>query len=209
MLMAVYGHKLTQEVYSVYESMLSLKMSNEEFSRAVQSIMETFKPTSQVKFPLIPDFLSSIGKAGTPRAKQAINDLKFAVRRFGRYESVNFGDSKLHQTVTFYGGWIEICKWDDKEWGMREKSFIDTYSSMQDNPKYNHLAGIHEANNSGRYNVDVPQLVYEAQGKKPFELLEYKQSIPKVVYKSTEGEGLDISNINQDILKLIGGNSEK
>ena len=205
MLMAVYGHNLTKEVYSVYYSILSPKMNNEEFLKAIQSIMETFKPTSQVKFPLVPDFLSSIGKAGIPRAKQAISDLKFAVRRFGRYDSVNFGDSKLHQTVIFYGGWTEICKWDDRDWGMKEKSFIDTYNSMQENHKYDHLAGIHEANNSGRFNVEPPKLVYEVQGKRPFEVLEYKPSVPMIAYKSREGEQLDINNVSEEILTMIGG----
>lgn len=206
--MNLYGTEINEESFNTYYAMIAPKLDDLEFREATSKVVQTFIPTSQVKFPLPPMFLDATAKSGTPRAKQAISSLKYAVRRFGRYDSVNFGDSKLHQTVIFYGGWTEICKWDDREWSMKEKSFIDTYNSMQENPKYDHLAGIHEANNSGRFNVEPPKLVYEVQGKRPFEVLEYKPSVPMVAYKSRDDEKLDISNMSEEILTMIGGLDE-
>lgn len=178
MIATQFGYDLKDPKLKLYWNRFKETMDDKQFLDSVSQIMDTFVPSSQKPFPLFTHFLGAVGhQAGNVQAKKAVNAVKIAVRRFGRYNSVNFGDSKIHQTIRYYGGWIEICNWTDDVWAMREKNFIDTYNSMSPQPTFTHLVGIHETNNEGRYNVEPPKLVYEHMKEKPIERLEYNARV--------------------------------
>ena len=147
-------------------------MDPKKFISTVQQIMDTFVPTSSAPFPLFVHFLGGVGTLpGNPQGKDAVRRVRYAVGKFGRYDSVNFGDSKLHQTIKYYGGWSIICNWIDTDWTKLEREFIKTYESISPDPKFTHLPGIHEHNNNGKYNVEPPKLVYQMMKEKPLEIL--------------------------------------
>ncbi|MEE9374529.1 MAG: DUF6475 domain-containing protein [Saprospiraceae bacterium] len=202
MLRNLYGFEMNQEMFETYYTALNGLMDDNSFKNATADIMKTFKPTSQTKFPSIPCFLESVNLSGTPRAKEAIAELKYAVGRFGRYDSVNFGDSKLHQAIGYYGGWISICKWTDEDWRYQEKGFIDTYNSMQSDHRHNYLPGLHERNNSGRYKIAPPKQVYLTMKKEPVEELEYFPDVgsAKIEHIEPVKQLVDKMDINKDEL---------
>ena len=48
----------------------------------------------------------------------------------GSYESVQFADKAIHNTIDMMGGWIKLCEMtsDEEKWRMKE--FLDIYKTM-------------------------------------------------------------------------------
>lgn len=129
MLQCLFGRMRHEDSFEIYWNRLK-DISDNDFENAVSKIIDTFNPTSTEPFPSIARFVEAMGSRPDDLAIQAANAVKNATGRVGPYRSVSFGDRALHETIEHYGGWIEICKWHDREWGFNEKKFIETYKSF-------------------------------------------------------------------------------
>jgi hypothetical protein len=148
MLQKYYGHSLDADIMEIYWQRLQW-ITEEAFKKAATVILETFKPTTAVPFPVIAHFLEACGMAGETQERNIIAVVKKAITRHGRYSSVDFNDTALHETITRYGGWPELCSWSEDTWAMREKAFLAAYRSAKafnQGPAY--LPGIFEQTNS-------------------------------------------------------------
>ena len=108
---------------------------------ATARILKTFRPTSQVPFPVPADFI------GRPQAKadQYIAAIAKAVSKFGAYASIDFGSDAVHETIQRFGGWQAICHWTQSDWNINEgrfKAALESALEWNDRPSAYHLSGI-------------------------------------------------------------------
>jgi hypothetical protein len=142
-----FGKTLDDSMMDLYWKSLK-NISDIDFYNAVKNIIDNFKPTSQVPFPLIAHFKESIGLSGKNRAQLAIVAIKNGANA---YKSVSFGDYALHNTINRFGGWPIVARWTCEDWKFNEKNFIAAYEAMQCcsyGPEY--LPGIFEIENSNK-----------------------------------------------------------
>lgn len=187
-----YGHQLDDLVYKVYYKKLA-HISDENFDSCVNKITESsFRPTSKNPFPLIADFLKQVGESLDDRAINVTSHVKIAIKRHGAYESINFGDTALHYTIRGYGGWQEMCKWSNNDWKMKETAFINAYKAATkiNTSEEQHLVGIHETNNLGRYSVAPPKKLF-LNGINNIKEIEHKKGCKQ------------IDNITDDLVKKL------
>lgn len=132
---AYYGYKLQKNIglMQMYWSALK-RLSDKDIEIAFKNIRDTFRPTSQVPFPLIPHFLEAIGDTGQHRAQKALSALKEAIANYGAYQTVDFGDKVLHAVIDRFGGWVEICQWQKHDWDINEGRFLKAYETANLNP---------------------------------------------------------------------------
>jgi Domain of unknown function (DUF6475) len=127
MMQEYFGKKLSDQVIDLYWSNLK-RISVEQFKAALENIMSTFHPSSTVPFPLVSDFMESLGLSGESRAHAAIVAVKNAAEKIGSYSSVDFGDPALHAVINRFGGWPEIANWANHgKWEFQEKNFMRAY----------------------------------------------------------------------------------
>lgn len=145
MLQATFGKAEDLRIKGLW-MILENEMDDAEFKAATTRIMKTFRPTSQVPFPVPADF---IGKAEA-KADQYIAAIAKAVSKFGAYASVDFGSDAVHETIDRFGGWQAICHWGQKEWAINEgrfKTALESALEWNDRPSTYHLCGIVEQTN--------------------------------------------------------------
>lgn len=147
-------------------------LDDEVFKTAVSRIIDTFVQTATVKFPTIPHFLEALGMDSNTKARTAINAVRRAIEAVGRYDSIDFGDSALHETIMSYGGWPSVCNWSDDDWRFKETAFADTYKAfLHGFCDCRHLVGIAEAENSlGGYKIKKPVRALLPWGKPQYEI---------------------------------------
>lgn len=158
-LQKIYGKTIDDEVIAIYWQHLE-KLTNEQFKAAMASLCASFVPTSTVPFPLIPHFLKAIGQDDETKAVDMVRIVRNAAEGLGAYETVNFHDPALHATINRFGGWVEVCSWDEERWEMNTRNFIAAYKSAKAAGAYApQLVGIHEATN--KFNGFSPQKLIE------------------------------------------------
>jgi len=168
-----FGHHVEEMVYKIYWHGLQ-RMPDGAFNMAIRNIIKDFRPTSQVPFPLISDFLKYCGVAGEIRAQKVVTILIKAITEVGAYESVDFRDPYLHLTIIRFGGWPAICTWDSKEWDINYQRFIEAYKTVMlyGECSSSHLIGITERENQlkgyDKY-INKPRLI---SGSEDLKLLE-------------------------------------
>lgn len=167
-----YGKKLKDEIISMYWEILK-EYSDVEFKKMLEGLIKTFIPTSQVPFPLIPHFLEAVGDNVKTKAQLAVMAVKNAIAKVGPYNSVTFGDRALHETIHQFGGWVEICEWDQEKWQFNEKRFLSVYdAACSSGQGADRLIGIHERENMGKNVSDFTeeQKKFLEDQKKPVEI---------------------------------------
>lgn len=177
--------KITDDFYKILWDALK-KYSDEEFKQMVSGIVTSFVPTSQVPFPLPPHFLKATTTEPNNRAIIAVKMLKNATGRVGPYKSVSFGDRALHETINHFGGWIEVCKWHDEEWGFKEKKFIETYLVyLKFDFGAKKLIGIAENDFIDRAHSFTPEL--KAKAEENIKTIQYKWACYKPLLEDKSG----------------------
>lgn len=147
-LQEMYGRMVTDIVLKQYWERLK-NMSDEEWKKAVENLIDTFVPTATVPFPLVPHILQACGADRNTRGVIAVAKVKQAIARYGKYESVDLGDNTLHGVIVAFGGWPAICEWTQKDWDINHQRFIDMYESAvtTGGMERTKLAGLHDMNN--------------------------------------------------------------
>jgi hypothetical protein len=118
---------------------------DELFKSACSKIIDTFKPTSQIPFPLPAHFNDAMGLSGNNRAVLAVAAVKSAGSSIGPYSSVSFGDRAIHEAINHFGGWVVVSNWHDEDWKFQERKFIDVYeANLAAGNGPDHLTGLCE-----------------------------------------------------------------
>jgi hypothetical protein len=147
-LQKMYGHILDDGIRAMYWNQMK-DWDAEKFQAAVKRIAETFIPSRQLPFPLLPHFLQAVGEDEESKGRVLVQRIREAVQRFGRIESVSFGDRALHSVIQSVGGWDKVCNWNDETWRFKESSFIKSYVAAaragEEGPEY--LPGSAERHN--------------------------------------------------------------
>lgn len=194
-----FGKTNEPEIIKVYWRRLS-KLSESQFQAACLNLLDSWRPTSQIPFPLIADFLAACGATGKARGQNALAALKDAMAKYGMYRSVDFNDPALHQTISRFGGWAKLCSWTQKDWNINEGRFLAAYEAALQfpgsGPQY--LPGIAESQNQlNGHKYEKPiQLQIEGSGElkelphKPTPLkLHSENRVNDVVFKLAEHFG--------------------
>lgn len=173
-LQGVFG-KIDDSKTKLYFSVLS-SMSDSDFESATKKLITTFKPTSTVPFPVPAHFMDASGNTATTKAQDYMALLQKAIYSVGSYRSVDFGCPELHGVIERYGGWVEICKWTQKEWDINENRFTRALEiALEHNDKgSDYLRGIVETENSNQKYSQLTHVkrskngeIFIARGKHP------------------------------------------
>lgn len=114
-------------------------------------------------FPKPVDFRNATGGNRDLQALTAWEKTRKAVRKVGRYESVQFNDPLIHSVISLMGGWEDFCScegYDGEKW--QQHDFEKMYKTMvgvnRDHPEY--LPGMSELDNSARgFDIRKPVLI--------------------------------------------------
>jgi hypothetical protein len=193
-----FGHNIEKATIELYWSCLK-HLNSDQFKTAVKNIIDWFKPSAQVPFPLVAHFKEIIGLAGKNRAQLAI----IAIRaNSNAYKSVSFGDFALHITIDRFGGWPVVARWTVEDWGFKEKSFIACYEASQGlthGPKK--LCGIFETENNNKIlsgkHLEIAKKQEEIQeikwpGYSDLKIIENKNPAMQLLEKLTDNIGKKI-----------------
>jgi hypothetical protein len=120
------------------------------------------------KFPSIADFCQAIeNKGGDPeaRAELAWRTLVKAIENHGYYDTVQFEDGAICETIKVLGGWMRITG-DDPDWAesklqWRKKEFITLYKNYsRQNVESSKLIGFMEAHNLKDHKDFIPKTIF-------------------------------------------------
>ena len=134
---------------------------------------EAIKATLQIrKFTNMPtpgEILEHAQGSPDDAAIIAIQKLENAMRDIGGYDSIAFDDPVLHVLVSgAEGGWPGLCQMTTEDWKFERMRLIKSYKAfagrrMPDN--IDHLVGIHESDNGGRFPDWKPTIHYIGEHK--------------------------------------------
>lgn len=117
--------------------------------------------------PMPADIVKALGGTNKDQSLLACAALMKAVREVGHYRSVAFDDPIIHRCVQDMGGWMEVCKVNEKEAPHFERRFMDLYrayrtrDAVPEHPAK--LVGYIEAVNSFNGYADHPAAIREAE----------------------------------------------
>ena len=100
---------------------------------------------------LLPDLQEALnGGNQSDQAVEAWEMVDWAMRHVGNYDSVNFGDRRIHAVIEMLGGWENLGLITEDEWKWKRKDFESLYKAI--NPKLGpeYLPGLAEKQNSVR-----------------------------------------------------------
>lgn len=172
-LQAMYGKELPETVIKIYWSRFKT-WTDTKYTEVVTKIFNSFVPTAQVPFPLVPHFLKAAGDDDESRGRNAIKHVRDCIRAYGRDRSVNMGDEKLHFVIRSYGGWPAICDWSDNDWRIKETAFVQSYLAAPDTAGDSpHLIGVAERENASN-GYDIQPAILAIQRSHDTNVLEQK-----------------------------------
>lgn len=159
----------TMDVYGKSVSSMTIQVWWEALKKYdVGAVLTSFSehiqnPDNGQFAPKPADIVRLIEGSTQDRALEAWAKVDKAMKRVGAFDSVVFDDAVIHLAITDMGGWIKICKVEDKEKPFTAKEFENRYRAhlskgVTEYPKK--LIGTAEASNSeAGYKIDPPILI--------------------------------------------------
>jgi len=123
---AMYGKSVSPQLLSIaFEALRAYSIEEVRIglTRHIQS------PDIGQFFPKPADVIRHIDGNSVSRAMIAWNKVDKAVRQVGAWTSVMFDDALIHRVISDMGGWIELCKVDDREYPFKQKEFLTRYKA--------------------------------------------------------------------------------
>lgn len=109
------------------------------------------------------DIIKLCGGSNLDSAMLAWSVVLDSIKSVGRYESVVFGDAATMSVIREMGGWISLCKIENKELPFKANEFQARYKSYKVMGRNDHpckLVGVSEAaNQSSGQPVQMPVLI--------------------------------------------------
>lgn len=163
----MYDKEVSKPLTKLYFSVIEAAgLSDEDFQSAVAHVMATHKYAS---LPKPAEIIECISGSPDDAAIIAIQKLESAIRSVGPYDSIAFDDPVLHVLVSgAEGGWPGLCQMTTEEWKFERMRLIKSYKAfagrrLPDN--VDHLAGICERDNGGRFPEWKPTIHYTGERK--------------------------------------------
>ena len=120
MLADVYGRdQLGSAALDIYADILR-DWPDEKFSRICREVAR-----KQAFFPTPAHFIELGGESDDDEAQEAWNRVLRAIKRIGRYESVDFGPA-ANVAVRALGGWIKLCEVPEDQLRHAQRHFLST-----------------------------------------------------------------------------------
>lgn len=123
---AMYGKVVTTQLLSMaFEALRSYSIQEVRIglTRHIQS------PDTGQFTPKPADVIKQIDGNASTRAMIAWNKVDRAVRLIGAWSSVIFDDGLIHRVISDMGGWVQLCKTEDKEYSFKQKEFLARYQT--------------------------------------------------------------------------------
>lgn len=117
---AMHGKSVSPQLLSIaFEALRAYSIEEVRIglTRHIQS------PDTGQFFPKPADVIKHIDGNSGSRAMVAWNTVDKAVRQVGAWTSVMFDDALIHRVISDMGGWVELCKVDDREYPFKQKGF--------------------------------------------------------------------------------------
>src|SRR3990167_818097 len=121
----VFGRKLTDGAIALYVGVLD-RFSAEQIQGVAQRLMQTEK-----FMPAPAAFVEALEGSPDDASLKAWNHALEALSEVGTYESVDFGDPRIHYAIETVGGWPEFGMWDSDEKPFVEKRFREAFRAYR------------------------------------------------------------------------------
>ena len=119
-------------------------------------------------WPKPADFLEVLQVSESDRAMGAWLKVDKAMRELGNYQSIDFGDPAIHETIERMGGWDNLGMVENKDWIWKQKEFISIYNTIRRlNPQLGYVQGIIEKDNISRGCEEKVPLLYQTKSERP------------------------------------------
>lgn len=175
---------MTKELTNIYFLALS-DLTTEQLDKAFMKIVRDRVYSNFPQVAEIRNFaLGTTENDLNARVNLAREKIKFAIRKYGAYQSVKFDDKGIHAFIDSLGGWRKICEMEMKEFEnlFKYKNFKETYVSYWRMP-YNtteHYIGIIDHENNTE-NVRLISNIDMGVGVKKSDLIENQRKQIKVI----------------------------
>lgn len=155
----VFDKEITETLLGVYWKVLE-PFSDEEAMGSLNRCLVSCR-----FFPKPADLLESLKGKEEDRATQAWELVDQTMRRVGNYQSVDFGDQKIHRVIELMGGWPYLGTLDENEWKWKRKEFESAYRALQGTGGPERVAGLIEQTNAP-LGYEVPEPKRLSNGKR-------------------------------------------
>jgi len=136
-------------------------LSIEEIEKAAVSIIQTRTVAS---FPKPAEIIQCVRGTEEQQGDRAWVLVDEAMRKYGNYNSLNFGDRRLHRCIEIMGGWEYLGLLDEKEWKWKRKEFGSLYASLPVNEGQEYVPGVSERSNLAK-GFDAEPVLQIGNGK--------------------------------------------
>lgn len=168
-----------------------------ELKRGLRELRQSRKYSNM---PTIAEILEAIEGDFESKAQLALDELIYAINKYGTDRSVCFSNKAIMSVVNAAGGWEAVGNLEGKEWEdfkkWEFKKLYKTYSKPnQTAPAY--LVGKHERKNSfnGKTNK-FDKIYFIGEYKEPMSLIEFKAERTAAIQNRPSVGGL-LSRINK------------
>lgn len=168
-----------------------------ELKRGLRELRQSRKYSNM---PTIAEILEAIEGDFESKAQLALDELIYAINKYGTDRSVCFSNKAIMSVVNAAGGWEAVGNLEGKEWEdfkkWEFKKLYKTYSKPnQTAPAY--LVGKHERKNSfnGKTNK-FDKIYFIGEYKEPMSLIEFKAERAAAIQNRPSVGGL-LSRINK------------
>ena len=154
----VFNKPLSEGALAIYYDILK-DYSFNDVRRACSGVIRTHKFAT---FPAPADILDYLEVSADDKGLTVWIAIRGAIRQYGYYTSVDFGDKAIHYAINELGGWMALCSKTSEELDWMEKDFIRLYNTLLKNPRPapDHLVGFYEvSNNEKSFPEHIPKPV--------------------------------------------------
>nr|DAN78191.1 MAG TPA: Loader and inhibitor of phage G40P [Caudoviricetes sp.] len=118
-----------------------------ELKRGLRELRQSRKYSNM---PTIAEILEAVDGDFESKAQKALDELVYAIGRYGPYRSVCFKDGAIMSVVRARGGWVKVCNLEGQDWeNFKKWDFAKLYKIYAKTPQIcpDYLIGESEANN--------------------------------------------------------------
>lgn len=106
-------------------------------------------------FPKPAELLEAMQANQGDKAVEAWAKVDKAMREIGNYDSVDFGDRKIHKCIEMLGGWDYLGTLTEADWKWKRKEFESLYQGIKSEDGPDYIPGLAEKNNALLGGVDL------------------------------------------------------
>ena len=127
-----YGGNLSKAAIALYfEDLMGYEAR--ELAAALKLVRQTRKyPT----MPTSAEILEALNGDESAKAQKALDELVYAIGRYGPYRSVCFKDGAIMSVVRARGGWVKVCNLEGQDWeNFKKWDFAKLYKTYAKTPQ--------------------------------------------------------------------------